>query len=374
MRVLVALTYYRPHISGLTIYAERLARALTRRGHQVTVLTSRHDATLPLHDTADGVRITRVPVWARLGKGVVMPSIGWRATRELLRHDAVILHLPQLDAAGIALRARALGKPTVLVYHCDLQLPPGRLNHVAERVVAVANDVAARAAHRVVAYTDDFAASSPLLRRHRHKMVTLLPPVPASATAAMPRTPPDPPVIGMATRFAAEKGVEVLLDALPVVLARVPDAVVHFAGQVHDVWGEEALRARLLPRIAALEAAGRWVFRGTLAPGDMAGFYRGLTVLVVPSLNSTESFGLVQVEAMLEGVPVVASNLPGVRQPVRITGFGQVVPVGDAAALAEALLTELSHPRLPDASPAELARRFSPDENARAFEALLEAC
>jgi glycosyltransferase involved in cell wall biosynthesis len=374
MRVLVALTYYRPHISGLTIYAERLARALTERGHQVTVLTSQHHPDLPRRDNDGGVRIERVPVWARIGKGVLMPTIGWRATRELLRHDAVILHLPQLDAAGIALRARAVGKPTVLVYHCDLHLPPGRLNRLAERVVAVANDVAARAAHRVVAYTDDFAASSPLLRRHRHKLVTALPPVPASATAHVPRVAPRPPVIGMATRFAAEKGVEVLLEALPGVWARCPDAVVHFAGQVDDVWGEEALRARLLPRIGVLEAAGRWVFHGTLPPDAMAAFYRGLTVLVVPSLNSTESFGLVQIEAMLEGVPVVASDLPGVRQPVRITGFGQIVPVGDAPALADALIAQLEEPSVPALSPTALAHRFSPAENARTIEALLEAC
>ena len=42
MRILSVLTYYRPHTSGLTIYAERLAKALVKRGHQVTVLTSRY--------------------------------------------------------------------------------------------------------------------------------------------------------------------------------------------------------------------------------------------------------------------------------------------------------------------------------------------
>ena len=46
-RVLLVLTYYRPHVSGLTIYVERLARELAGRRHQVTVLTSRYDRTLP---------------------------------------------------------------------------------------------------------------------------------------------------------------------------------------------------------------------------------------------------------------------------------------------------------------------------------------
>jgi hypothetical protein len=46
MRILTALTYYRPHFSGLTIYAERLARALVRRGHSVTVLTAQYSPDL----------------------------------------------------------------------------------------------------------------------------------------------------------------------------------------------------------------------------------------------------------------------------------------------------------------------------------------
>ena len=62
MRILIALTYYRPHISGLTIYAERLARGLARRGHEVTVLTSRFDPSLAPTEMRDGVRIDRVPV------------------------------------------------------------------------------------------------------------------------------------------------------------------------------------------------------------------------------------------------------------------------------------------------------------------------
>ena len=68
MKILFSLTYYYPHISGLTIYAQRLAEALAARGHQVTVLTSQHDPALPREDEHQGVRIVRVPVTFRIGK------------------------------------------------------------------------------------------------------------------------------------------------------------------------------------------------------------------------------------------------------------------------------------------------------------------
>ncbi|MBM2851387.1 MAG: hypothetical protein HW418_4329 [Anaerolineales bacterium] len=74
MKILVALTYYRPHVSGLTIYVERLSRALAARGHQVTVLTSQYDRALPLRAELHGVQIVRVPVLMRVSKGVIMPA------------------------------------------------------------------------------------------------------------------------------------------------------------------------------------------------------------------------------------------------------------------------------------------------------------
>ena len=117
MRILVALTYYRPHTSGLTIYAERLARSLAARGHHVTVLTSQYDRTLPLREEKEGVSIVRVPVAFRVSKGVIMPSFGRIATRMVRDHDVLSLHLPQFDASGLALRGRLFGKPSVVTYH-----------------------------------------------------------------------------------------------------------------------------------------------------------------------------------------------------------------------------------------------------------------
>ena len=66
MKVLIELTYYRPHTSGLTIYAERLAKALVSRGHAVTVLTSQYDKNLPKMEIRDGVKIIRAPVLFRI--------------------------------------------------------------------------------------------------------------------------------------------------------------------------------------------------------------------------------------------------------------------------------------------------------------------
>lgn len=376
MRLLCALTYYRPYTSGLTIYVQRLATALARRGHQVTVLTSQYDPSLPRDELMDGVRVVRAPVAARVSKGVIMPSFGLLATRLALSHDAMSLHLPQFDAPGLALRGRLLRQPVVLTYHSDLQLPPGGINQLANRVVDTANLAAGALATRVVAYTQDFADHSPYLRRFRKKITVIPPPVevaPASAAdveAFRSRWNLQGPVIGMAARLAAEKGVEVLLNALPPILAAHPTARVIFAGPHENVLGEEAYARRLAPLFARFR--DHWTFLGTLGPAEMAAFFSNLDVLVVPSLNSTETFGLVQVEAMLCGTPSIASALPGVRQPVIQTGMGEIVPIGDSPALAAAILRVLAdRPRYVRPA-AEVAAKFSTEKTAELYEALFQ--
>lgn len=349
MKILIVLTYYRPHTSGLTIYAERLACAFAKRGHQVTVMTTQYDRSLPREELRDGVRVIRVPVAVRISKGVIAPTFGLVATRLVLENDVVQLHMPQFDAPGVALRARLFGKPAVLTYHCDLHLPPGLFNRIVDQVVKVQNNLAALLADHVVTYTQDYADNSRYLSRYRRKLTPLLPPVvlpPAEPGAVKAfgeayQVRQRHPVIGMVTRFAAEKGVEVLLDALPAVLEKYPKAQVLFAGQHQDVLGEQEYADRLMPRIRKYEEGGYWHFLGVLSQDQLAALYPNMDVLVVPSLNATEFFGLVQVEAMMNDIPCVASALPGVRRPVQMHKMGKVIPVGDAPALADALLEVL---------------------------------
>src|SRR5512142_3563714 len=177
MKVLTVLTYYRPHTSGLTIYAERLARALVQRGHDVTVMTMQYDPALPREEHMNGVRVLRVPVAWRLSKGVIAPTFGWVATRLVREHDVVQMHLPQFDAPGVAMRGRLFGRPAVLTYHCDLLLPPGLLNRFVNLVVKWQNNMAALLSNRIVTYTQDYADHSSYLSRYKYKLQTILPPV-----------------------------------------------------------------------------------------------------------------------------------------------------------------------------------------------------
>jgi glycosyltransferase involved in cell wall biosynthesis len=350
VNILLVLTYYHPHVSGLTIYAKRLATTLAQRGHRVTVLTSRYDPALPAEEIIDGVRVVRAPVQLRVSKGVIMlsfPFVAWRLIRE---HDVLSVHLPQFEASLLGLLGRLANRPVVLTYHCDLQLPRGWFNRIVDKVVFVSNYFAGKLAQAAVAYTRDFAEHSHFLSRFLHKVRVIPPPVimpePDAETVEAFKQAHDligRPVVGMAARLATEKGVEVIIDAMPRLLEAFPRLKVLFAGQYEDVMGEEAYYRRLMPQIQSL-GPEHWEFLGILNQEQMPAFFAACDALIVPSLNSTESFGLVQVEAMLCGTPSIASNLPGVRQPPLMTGMGEVTPVGDPVELAEAIKRILNHP------------------------------
>lgn len=376
MRILIVLTYYRPHVSGLTLYVQRLAEGLARRGHRVTVLASRHEADLPAEEWMEGVRVIRVPVALRVGKGPVMPSFAatlWKLARD---HDVLSIHLPQLEGGLAAGLSRVAGRPAVVTYHCDLQLPAGWFNRVVDRSVFAMNYLAGAFADRIVAYTHDYAAHSRLLSRFPRKIDVIPPPVVMAPVPADERDCirrdlglEDCCVIGSATRVATEKGIEYLLESIPYLERALPCVQMVHAGEHRNVMGEEDYLRRLEPLIERYRA--HVTFLGQLPPERMRAFFSSIDVLVVSSVNATESFGLVQVEAMLCGTPVVATDLPGVREPIRMTGMGEVVPPRDPRALAEAVLQIIRHRDRYIRPREEIAALFDLEETLTAYETLL---
>jgi glycosyltransferase involved in cell wall biosynthesis len=319
------------------------------------------------------VQVVRLPVGLRVSKGVVMPGMlpwAWKLARQA---DVVHLHLPQLDAAPLALLSRLLGKPVVLTYHCDLRLPEGLVHWMANQVSHLANYVSAGLANVIVTNTQDYAEQSTFLRRYPGKVRH-----PAAGgggggergrgggVPAQDRHPAGQRIIGMAARLATEKGVEYLVQAMPAILEKHPTARVLYQGQYQNVMGEEAYARKLAPMIQAL--GEHWTFLGNISAPEMAAFFKLCDVTVLPSINSTESFGKVQVEAMTCGTPVVASDLPGVRQPVQMTGMGRVVPPMDAGALARALNEMLDNANGYRGDPQAVAKRFSAEKIAEEYE------
>lgn len=373
IRILSVLTYYRPHWTGLTVHAVRLAEGLARRGHEVTVLTTRHEPSLSREEVVDGVRVVRLRPLAGFNRGMIVPGLPFALARLLGETDVVQMHTPLPEALLVAGLARAFGIPVLMTHHGDVVMPPSLREKAIEAAAFVVLSGAARLASAVTTYSDDYAASSRLLVGVREKVRAIAPPVtlPEPDREASTRWRAElgltgKSIVGFAGRFVSEKGFDVLLRALPLLRTRVPDVHLVFAGEANVHY--ERFFEQCRPLVTA--AGDRLVLLGLLRdPQRIADFHAMCDVFALPSRS--EMMALVQVEAMLAGTPVVATDIPGARVVVRDTGYGLLCepesPESLAGALAEALLRRDA--LRPDR--VRVARLFSPEESIGRNEELL---
>jgi glycosyltransferase involved in cell wall biosynthesis len=376
LKILQILYYATPYTSGLTIYADRLARHMTQRGHQVTTLASRHNDDLPTHETTtDAGTIVRVPVSFTFDRAVVMPRLVPTAVRLMRRHDVVHIHLPVAETALLVALGRMLGKRVILTHHSDLVLTGGLLSHLGAQAGQWSGILGGRLANTVVTYTVSRAAVSPTIRRLGNRHVIVSPPVEIDQPSpdarqrfrAAHNLGPGP-VIGFVGRYAVEKGIDILLQTIPRIQERWPGAVYAIAGPCRDARDGSILRGKWDPWIERFRPAIRQL--DSLHGQDLADFYAACDVTVLPSINWTETFGLVQVESMLCGTPVVASDLPGVREPVATTGFGRLAIPGNVSDLATQIVEVIANREQYVRSADAVKARYSLEASIDAYERL----
>ncbi|MBI2580896.1 glycosyltransferase family 4 protein [Candidatus Woesearchaeota archaeon] len=368
MRILMVLNYYFPYISGLSEYCRRISEELVKKGHQVTVVTSRHDGKLPREETINRVNVVRCGYLFRIGKGLVGPSFILTAVKEAEKHDRVNLHLPMFEAGILQL---LIGRKSVITYHSDLRLGKGPVDGLVERLYYLSAAAALNMTKRVITYTQDYAKASRLLRNHVNKCRYITPVVDEAHFRRVDSSEfkkkyrlKGKKVVGFAGRFVYEKGLLHLLMAIPLVLKEMPDTVFVFAGEYARVAGGSIIH-ELSDMIG--KHKGNIVLLGNVAYEKLPEFYSACDVLVLPSIDPLEAFGIVQLESMYCGTPLIATDLPGARVPVQKTGMGLVIPKKNEAAIAEAIKKILKKRSLCVKSRATITKFFGKEKAIRSY-------
>lgn len=298
---------------GASTVAEGLARGLAVRGHDVAVFCNPRGR---LPGRLEGVVDVRPLL--RGADVPVLPAL--RCARELGRIGAdVVLSTHPLDAKFAVAGAALAGVPVALHRPSALPRRPGPLARRLEDAAVRAHVAPSDAVRRGILEREPWVPP---------EAVVVIPNgVDVARLAGAERAPLDLPegavAVGYVGRIAPEKGVETLGRAWADVERRHRSAHLVVAG---GGGAEAALRSAL----AGAERV-RWLGFRDDAPSVIA----ALDLLVVPSL--TEAFGLVAVEAMAAGVPVVASAVEGLAEVVEDGRMGVLVPPGDPAALAAAI-------------------------------------
>ena len=338
-------------VNGIGRLIHALAPRLADRGHVVRVLTTGAD-----HDTVDledGVWVHRVVARPHdVPAGLSVPPDLWNACAsvrdEIERMHAIrpvdVVHAPNWDAEGLAviLDGRLpvlleLHTPLATVSETNPMLFPGDSERV-QQVMGMERLCYERAGSVLAsspAIVDEIEARYGIrLRRETLHVVPHGLPPPGDGVVPR-RVEGDAVNLLFVGRLERRKGIDTLLEALVPVLREVPNLVATIVGD-SDIPGENGTTYR-----AAFEAGpGRELgdrvrFAGRAGDGELTGYYAGCDFLVVPSRY--ESFGLVLLEGMMLGKPVIAGDAGGMRHIVEEGGNGFRFPPGDAAALAAAI-------------------------------------
>lgn len=348
MKILVSISYYVPHISGLTNSIKNLSELLSKNGYRITVLTTQHSKKLKKREIIDGVEVIRVPYLFKFHKGFFMPAFPLAVWQAVMRSNQVIINLPQAEGFIVAVLAKFMGKKVHCIYHCDINIKEIFGAEFIEFLLRVTNFVSLLFVDTIITSSEDFAQHSNLLTRYANKIKTVnlvisspVINIAAKNELAKRLQPKKRYLIGFIGRIATEKGVEYLLSAIPALKSIIGNDFTILIAGPKNVVGEYQYLEKVTKLFEKYKA--NIIMLGELKQSELGAFYSLLDVLVLPSVNNTEAFGMVQVEAMLCGTPVVATDLPGIRVPVLTTGMGELAEPENPLFLAEKIMKVLQN-------------------------------
>jgi rhamnosyl/mannosyltransferase len=362
--------YYPPATGGIETHTRTLCRSLADLGIDVGVVVVNHanaagedvtfsaSARTPSVEDRDGpVRVWRVGRLANVAKLDVTPTLP-RLLRQLRRNppDLWHLHTPNITMM-LAVAAMKSLRPLVITHHSDIVR-----QKVLKHAVRPLEKLIYRRAARILPTSAAYAEGSDLLRMMPEKVT----PLPLGIDLA-PFQKPSPAALGYEAELKTKHGTPLwlavgrliyykALDVAFAALAKLPGKLlVVGTGPMEPAWKAKA---------AELGVAERVVWLGRTAGDELIGAYRAATAYWFPSNARAEGFGLVQVEAMAAGCPVINTAIAhsGVSwvSPDGVSGL--TVPVNDAPAFAAAAQRLLDEPglrqRLAEGSQARAAAEF----------------
>lgn len=371
MKVLIVLYYYHPYVSGLSLLAKQEAEGLAARGHEVTVLCLRHDASLVEHDHIGGVTVIRAEVLAKFGKGGVSADFLWKIVQLAKVNNIVNPHLPMAHF-GLILPFIDTTK-LIPQYHCDLNLGPGLAARLLQKFSCWSMEKTLARSHKIVVTTLDYFSHCHFAG-YLEKARQIYPPIDQSRFGERDTVglrhrlgiEGSPHLIGFVGRIVAEKGLPYLIGSIPFLARKYKNFMILIAGDYENVAGgsvKDDLNA-------LIDQHSKYIrFTGYLGFDDLISFYNLIDVLVLPSVDPLEAFGMVQLEALYCGTPVVVSDMPGVREVVNKTGYGKLVRMRDSRDIAEKVSQLREHPIEVDRRQLEL---FNVERSIDAYEKIME--
>ncbi|RLF91435.1 glycosyltransferase family 1 protein [Thermococci archaeon] len=333
------------HIGGVERHVYNLSTELAKLNHEVTIITARSPNHEYLSDITD-FKIVRIPIDLQVYSSPICLGL-----LNLTFEEFYIIHAHTpvpFTADLVAVKNLKEKKPFILTYHNDIS----KDNGLGELISTVYNSIFGRLllnhSDIIIATTKGYAIYSRQLRKYLHKVVVVPngvdinkfhPNLDRERIREKQGIDKDAKVVLFVGRLDTYKGCKHLLSAFAIVARKIKNAYLILVGR-------GPLEPVLRKIVTKLGIKSRVFFAGYVKDEELPYYYASCDVFVLPSISEQEGFGVVQLEAMACGRPVVATNIPGVSEvdPRELATIH--VPPKDERALAEAILTILKNEEL----------------------------
>jgi glycosyltransferase involved in cell wall biosynthesis len=305
MKIAQVVCVYPPYRGGIGKSAFDNTLYFQSRGHEVTVFTPLPDPSL----RSDQPNIVYLPSWLASGKGALMPGL----IKSLSAFDLVYLHYPFFGSAEMVYLAKFFPKnkfKLLLHYHMDTPALPFPKNVLSWPDACIRKPLFARA-DAILCASLDYIASGPIASIYEampEKFHELPFKVDSDYFSPIEKTDTNALnilFVGGMDKAHYFKGVEILIDAYAKMATPNISLSLFGDGDLLPVYKERCQKHGIAERVH---------FLGSLDDEGLRQAYREADIFVLPSINRHEAFGIVLLEAMSSGVPVLASRLPGVRK------------------------------------------------------------
>jgi glycosyltransferase involved in cell wall biosynthesis len=345
MKIAHVVCSFPPYRGGIGNSALQMAKSVLAYGHSVTVMTPDYgqDRRRDAEPELGAVTVKRLATYGAYGNAAWLPQLSW----QLRDYDIVHFHYPFYGAALAVLLAK-LCRPSlklILHYHMDNRAP-GWKGLVFKLYKKVFFPILFHSADFVTCASLDYVNHSDIAkyltaRPQKFAQVPFGVDSNLFQTGARPSASRQLLFVGGLDAAHYFKGVDVLIEALALVNKKTTDWSLKIVGR-----GE--LKERYVALVRSLGLAQKVEFVSNASNLDLVAAYQASRVLILPSINRNEAFGLVLLEAMACGRPVIASNLPGVRSVFTNNQEGLVVRPGSARDLADKISKVLTDDELVD--------------------------
>ncbi len=343
IKLLVVTPYFFPHIGGVENYVYNITKNLKKNyNYEVALITTNLEGKKITIDELEGMKIYRLPYQFKISNTPI--SFKWkRQIKEIIEEenpDIINAHTPVPFISDVTCRiANKKGVPFLLTYHNDLVKGNFFLNLICKVYYLFLGDKTLNESTKIIATSDYYSNHSPYLKKRLKRIAIVSPGINLPKDTTFLKNKNKILFVGQLDKTHHHKGLNYLIESVSLAKNKIKDIQLSIIGTGDNLQEYEK-------KVKELNLAKEIKFLGRLSDEDLSTNYSTSQIILLPSYNRSEGFGMVLIEGMAHKCVAIGTKVGGIPYAINEKNDGLLVPPKDSKAIADAIIKILDNPKL----------------------------